>query len=180
MDDGRVTSAIGATLDGLPSKPTERRAAWVKDVYHSVDWIERHYLGPDGEDVLLFVARSYNLKRLYHHPELGVLRGNDFARPQPAKLASLKDAPVRVLRSQSGSGVALYGLVYEGRFIENPISFQLQSSWRLLFSPRKPMTLFLTYDRQSQPTAPLDRSTAARVLTAAVKSFLSQTVNAPS
>ncbi len=176
-DDGRITSAIGATLAGLTSKPTERRGAWVKDIYDSEDWIERRYLGPNGEDVLLFVARSYDLKRLYHHPELGVLRGNDFTRPQPAKLAG---APVHVLQSQSGSGVALYGLLYERRFIENPISFQLKSSWWLLFSPRKPMTLFLAYDRHSQSTAPLDRSAAARVLTAAIKSFLSQTSNAPS
>ena len=173
-DDGRVTQAVGSTLAGLVSKPTDRRAQWVEETYDSVDWIERSYTGADGANVRLFVARSYNLKRLYHHPELGVARGIDLKRSVTLSLPALNDAPVQVLRAQSGRGVAAYALLYDGELIADPIALQVRTSWELIFSARKPMTLFLVYDKQLAPTAPFDASMAARVLTEAIISFGAQ------
>ncbi len=179
-DDGRVTSAIGTTLAGLASKPTERRARWVKEVYGSDDWIERRYQGPDGRDIRLFAARSYDLKRLYHHPELGVVRGTDLKRAVTVPLADLDGAPVHVLTAQRGTGVAVYGLLYDDQFVANPITLQLRTSYELLFSAKKPMTLFLVYDRQLPPATPLDGSLAGKMLSEAVRSFLYQAVKVSS
>ena len=61
-DDGRVVDAIDNTLVGMASKPKNRRAEWVKETFDSDDWIERRYTGTEGSEVLLFVARSYDLK----------------------------------------------------------------------------------------------------------------------
>lgn len=172
--DGRVTKAIDSTLASLGSESTERRAQWVDEIYDSVDWIERRYRGADGSDVLLFVARSYNLKRLYHHPELGVARGIDLERAVTIPLPRLGGAPVHLLKAQKGRGMAAYSLLYDGEFVGDPIALQLRTAWELLFSPRKSMTLFLVYDRQLATDAAFDTSTAARVLADAVISFRKQ------
>jgi hypothetical protein len=42
----------------------------------------------------------------------------------------------------------LYALLYDDRFVENPIRFQLGQAWELLFSGRRPMTLFFLTDEQ--------------------------------
>ncbi len=70
-EDGRTTGAIAHQLAGFEGVATSRSPAWVKNVYESDDFIERRY----GGDVTLFVARSYDLKALYHHPELAIAHG---------------------------------------------------------------------------------------------------------
>lgn len=175
MEDGLQTSSISTKLAGLSSNATPRRATWVKDTYDSHDWIERRYTGQSGENILLFVARSYDLKRLYHHPEIGVLHGVGLDKGKIERLPGMTDVPVYVLKSQTGRGLAAYVLLYDGQFIENPILLQVLTSVELLFSPRKPMTLFLVYDDgRARQDASLEQSPAASVLAAAVKSFLSQ------
>jgi hypothetical protein len=178
-NDGLATKAIDATLAGLESTSTDRRAQWVEEVYGSVDWIERRYTASDGSNVLLFAARSYDLKRLYHHPELGVVRGIDLDKPEAQSLSDLNGDPVHLLHGRKGQGVVAYALLYDGEFVENPIALQLRTSWELIFSARKPMTLFLVYDKQLTPTEPFNTSTAARVLTEAITSFRGQVPRQP-
>lgn len=174
VEDGLRVSAISVTLAGLSSYPTNRRAAWVKDTFDSHDWIERRYVGTNGEIILLFVARSYDLKRLYHHPEIGILRGVDLKEGWIKRLPGMPEVPVHVLVSRTGKGLAAYVLLYDGRFVEDPIILQILTSLELLFSPKKQMTLFFAYDNGWYHDIPIEQSLALRILEEAVKGFLSQ------
>jgi len=67
-------------------------------------------------------------------------------------------------------------MLYDGEFVENPYALQLRTAWRLLFSPRKPMTLFFVHDVSLTPGTDLDEAPAVRLLHAAIRSFLSSPV----
>lgn len=172
-DDGLKASAISNTLAGFSSNTTARRASWVKETFDSFDWIERKYTGSHGENVLLFVARSYDLKRLYHHPEIGLLRGVSLRREEIIQIPGM-NVPIHVLKSPTGKGIAAYVLLYDGQFVKNPIHQQVLTSIKLLFSTKKPMTLFFVYDSETHHGASLELSPAINVLVAAVNSFFSQ------
>jgi hypothetical protein len=173
-NDGRTTRAIGTTLAGMPSQPTARKAEWVIDRLESRDWIERSY-DDQGVAVTLFVGRSYDAKRLYHHPELALLRGYETTPAGVGRSADRPDIPLHlVTTTKSGrTGLAVYALMYDGRFIENPIWFQLRTSAALLVSPPKPMTLFLANALAGGPRN-VDRAPATRVVLAAIDDFLKQ------
>lgn len=173
-DDGLRVNVIGKTLSGFSSNPTARRAAWVKDTFDSHDWVERRYTAPGNNIVLLFVARSFDLKRLYHHPEIGVLRGVDLEMKGIEKLKGTANVPAHILRSRTGKGLAAYVLHYDGRFIENPIKTQIKASLELLFSKRKAMTLFLIYVESAGPDVSLEELPASMILEAAITDFLAR------
>lgn len=176
-DDAYHTAAIAPRLAGLTSQPTARRAEWVNATFASDDWIERRYLRTDGEGLLLFVARSFDLKRLYHHPELAVAYGNDLRDEGTARLPGRPQIPIHVLRDDAaqGSGLAVYALLYDGEFVDNPYLFQLETAWRLLFTVRRAMTLFFVHDPGARPAASLAEAPAMRLLVGAIDSFQSQT-----
>jgi hypothetical protein len=180
-NDGRVTSAISRSLLDLPSEPTSRRTTWVKEIFDSDDWIERSYGKPGVEPVVLFVARSYDPKRLYHHPELALASGIDWHNRGTKRLTSRPDIPVHVLQSgrEAHTDLAVYSLLYGSRFIENPYLFQLRHAWESLFRSRKPMTLFFVHDPAATPHVPLEEACATQLLFAAIRSFLSQTPRSP-
>ena len=69
-----------------------------------------------------------------------------------------------------------YVLLYDGKFIKNPIRLQILTSLKLVFVPRKAMTLFLVYDREAKHDVSLD-APVGRILAAAIESFLSQKGN---
>jgi hypothetical protein len=174
LDDGLTATAVPEVLDGMPSTPTDRKAAWVRNILDSTDWIERTYQVA-GDDVELFVGRSYDAKRLYHHPELALLRGTETEPAGVERLPARMDVPLHVLRTARDGrrGVAVYVLIYDGRLIENPVLFQLRTSAELLVSRRRPMTLLLASDlsgrREDLASAP-----ATRVVLAALDAFSSQ------
>lgn len=172
--DGLTTRAIETTLDGASSTPTTRNPTWVKNTFESEDWIERVYHRA-GQDVRLFAGRSYDAKRLYHHPELALLRGIETSSAGVAQSAARKDIPLHVLETSKDGrrGIAVYALLYDGRFVRNPVLFQLRTSAELLVSGRKPMTLFLASDLAGSPSA-LDDAPATRVLLSAIRSFEAQ------
>jgi hypothetical protein len=157
----------------LSSHATERRATWVEKTFDTNDWIERRYTGP-GNNILLFAVRSFDLKRLYHHPEIGVLRGVDVQMEGIQKLKGMADVPAYVLKNRQGKGLAAYVLLYEGQFIENPVMTQISTSVKLLFSKRKAMTLFLVYDEHAHNDISLEQSPASKILETAITSFHSQ------
>lgn len=172
--DGRRAAALPAVLDGMPSSRTDRRPGWVANNFDSDDWVERVYR-VDRDTVTLFVARSYDAKRLYHHPELALLKGLE---PTPAgrhRVARRPAVPLHVLTTTGGgrSGVAVYALLYDGRFVDNAVLFQLQTATELLFSGRRPMTLFMASDLAGSVDR-LDDAPATRVLLAAIASFEQQ------
>ena len=172
--DGLTTRAIEVQFDRWQSEPTSRKASWVEPTFDTSDWMERRYHGPDGENVLLFVARSYDLKRLYHHPEIGILRGVDLESEGTVQLPPRPDVKVHIFRERVGGGMAGYALMYDGRFVENPVAMQLQSSLEMLFSPRKEMTLFLVYEDDLPRGSDFGESGAAHILMQAIDRFNGQ------
>lgn len=171
LDDGLKAAAIPATLDGAASVPIARRPAWIRNNFDTDDWTERTHT-VDGLEVTMFVARSFDAKRLYHHPELAVLRGTQATPSGLARAKARPEVPLHVLDTERDGrhGVAVYALLYDGHFIEDPIGFQLRTSAELLFTGRKALTLFMTSDLSGRRDD-IDQAPATRMLLAAIASF---------
>jgi hypothetical protein len=169
--DGRSTSAIPASLADYPSMPSDRNSTWGQRRFDSFDWTERNYTA-GAATIRLTVVRSYDLKALYHHPELAVAYRTSLDREHVEVAASRPDVPIHVLppASEGGPG-AMYVLHYDDRFVSDPIRFQIRTAGELLFSGRKAMTLFFVTDPSGRTTADL-RSPAGRILFGAIDSFL--------
>ena len=172
-DDGRSTAAIPDRLAGFTGVATERRPAWGEAVFAAHDWFERSYT-QGATKVRLFVGRSFNQKRLYHHPEIGLSRGVDLEPEQVVRPTSHPDWPVHLRYRQDRQGLIAYLLYYDGRFIEDPVANQLREAVPQLFAPRRPMTLFYVAQEGLPPNAPLEQTAAFEVLRAAVEQFLAQ------
>ncbi len=175
-DDGRLTNNIAVTLGDFQSKPTDKTAEWVEKRFKSQDWIERQYQDARAPSLLLFVGRSYDPKRLYHHPELALIDGSDFGETKTLRLAAHPDRPIHYLRGRQEDGAALvaYVLLYDGRFVDDPILFQLKTAWQSLFSPKKAMTLFFVSDALPASDIPIEAGRALHLLNLSIESFLSQ------
>jgi hypothetical protein len=174
VDDGQDAAAVGWTLADLQGVATERSPAWVREHYDSDNWIERQFIS-EKANITVFIARSFDFKRLYHHPENAVLHGHAFESRGTRRLPRMPNIPVRVLESASpGAGLAVYALLYDGTFVDNPYLFQVRSSWDLLLGGRKQMTLFLVHDPSNAPDVPVENSLAVRVLDEAIQQFLAQ------
>jgi hypothetical protein len=174
VDDGRKAAAVPESLAGFTSTPSGRNATWGKRRFDSDDWMERKYSG-GGHEVTLTVVRAYDLKALYHHPELAVAyhEGHTFERQETLRLSQRPDVPVHVVRSAAPDpAVSMYVLHYDGAYIDNPITFQLRTAFELLFSGRKPMTLI--YAQDASPQSDLATAPVTNLLIAAVSGFDSQ------
>jgi len=170
VTDGRDTASIPSTLLSYTSAPTKRPVVWGEDHFDSHDWFERQYvLGSDT--VVLTVVRSYDLKALYHHPELAVAYHQaKYDHSAIDAMPGRPDMPVHVLTNPQ-QGVSLYLLHYDGRFIADPIAFQIRAAGELLFSGRKPMTLFYARDDAAPGGVAPTQLPAARLLLEAVAHF---------
>jgi hypothetical protein len=162
VTDGRSTQSIPTVLAGQTGGATDRGTGWAKTSLAAEDAIERRY----GPDITLFAARSFDAKRLYHHPELAVAYGRSYlasgSRPAAAR-------PEVVVHWLTGDNVwALYVLAYGDTFVADPIRFELRRALTNLVRPREPMTLFFVHGRGQPP--PLGEA----VLLAAVDSFRAQ------
>lgn len=171
VDDGRNAKAVPQVLNGFASEATNRPAEWGRRRFESQDWIERRYLS-GGDQVVLTVVRSFDLKALYHHPELAAAYGTDF---QPARVQTFvaqPDVPVFVLEPRTEGPAAFYVLRYGDDFVTNPILFQIRTAGELLFTGRRAMTLFFAQQSGSpRVTSELSRQPALTVLLAAVRAF---------
>jgi hypothetical protein len=154
---------------GQAGTPTSRSDAWALKKFDTDDWIQRSYY---GGDVTLTIVRSFDAKRLYHHPELAIAYPGEYAAATVRRLSPRPDVPVFVLSGQNANRDlrCLYALLYDGRYIDNPIGFQLRSSLELLVSRRKPMTLVFVRESGIRNTDPVDQSRGAQALIAAVES----------
>ena len=171
--DGRSAKAIPMKLADETGTTTKRRANWGEDRFSSSDWIERQYGGATG--VRLFVGRSMDPKKLYHHPELALDDSDQFGGSTTIRLPQRGDVPIHVLRGtgDNSSRLAMYALHYEDGYVDDPILFQLRTSFRLLFSRRRPMTLFFA-TQSLKPNETVESSRAASLLLAAMESFEKQ------
>lgn len=173
VHDGRSARAIPARLAGEIGADAKRRADWGVDRFASDDWIDRRYATP-GE-VKLVVARSFDAKKLYHHPELAVDYGEGYSTTETLRFPQRSDVPVHVLRGgvNNSRRVALYTLHYDEGYVDDPIRFQLRTSIQSLFSRRRAMTLF--FAAQDLPEgAAIESSPAASLLLAAMDAFEKQ------
>ena len=168
VTDGRATAAIPATLLTYSSSPTKRPVNWGASHFDSQDWFEREYVA-NGDKVVLTVVRSYDLKALYHHPELAVTE-NTFSSTELTRFTQRPDIPVYVLHAESG-GVALYALHYDSAFVQDPIRFQLRTAGELLFSGRKAMTLFFLTDDDGVPGSGVESLPSLGLFFAAIDRF---------
>ena len=174
--DNRTTAAVPIVVVGFAGAPSSRDAGWGARRFESQDWMERVYAS-GSKQVLLSVIRSYDLKRLYHHPELDIAYGVGFAQSRIARDAGHPGMPVHVLRSPSTDSVAsaAYLLEYDGEFIEDPVWFQIRTTGALLFRGRQQMTIFFARDLQPQPESVHDGDLpSVRLVRAAAEAFLTQ------
>jgi hypothetical protein len=171
-DDGKSVQSIPIALAGFTSQPYLRhKDPWVKSLFDSEDWMERIYKNSKGEKVRLFAARSYDYKRLYHHPELALSHGINLKEEGIINLPGVPEIPVFILRNSSGHGVVAYALLHEGKFIQNPVSHQIKEIFTQLFRSRKAMTLFYVSDTTSTVSDKFNKTSTASILASAIKSF---------
>lgn len=168
--DGRATQMIPMSLAGYEGAPSGRNATWGKRRFESDDWMERIYKS-GGDEVKLSVIRSYDPKSLYHHPELAVSYGPSWVRSEVKRFPQRSEIPIHMLYTDGGA-VAMYVLHYDDRFVQDPIMFQLRTAGELLFSGRKPMTLFFVTDQSVPSSADISTLPSASLLFAAIDRFL--------
>src|SRR5690606_3313011 len=111
-DEGPVLAeAIPETIEGFRGTPTKRRDASIRRSFDATDWVERRYVRGNDE-VTLLVARSFDMKKLYHHPELAVVDGIEF-RPARVETYASSGVPidVHVLEGER-AGLLAYALLY--------------------------------------------------------------------
>ena len=82
--------------------------------------------------------------------------------------------PVNLLRKDMRPNIAAFVLLYDGKFIDNPISHQIRDSLKQLISARKPMTLFYIADDNAPKNTAFIQSPAASLLNKAIKDFMGQ------
>ena len=175
IDDGRSTESIPHVFGEFSSEPYKRHnAQWVKQVFDSQDWIDRIYKNSSDIKVRLFVARSYDLKRLYHHPELGLSHGADLKSEGIVMLHGTSEIPVHLFEKRSGHGLVAYVLSYDGLFLKEPITYQLLAAFKQLISAKKAMTIFYVSDSITHNNTDFSQTSAAIILGEAIKYFEAQ------
>jgi hypothetical protein len=173
-DDGLSVKNINTVLDNFNSISTNRHSEWGKETFGSEDWIERIYTDEKGKSLRLFVGRSYDHKRLYHHPELALSYAKDLRSIGQLGLPGQPEIPVNLLHNETRPNMAAFVLLYDGKFIDNPILHQLKDSFKQLVSGRKPITLFYIVDDNEPENSVFIQSPAASLLNKAIKDFISQ------
>lgn len=171
--DGRRTSQLPQLLADYRAIPGKRSVGWGQRRFESDDWIDRRYMRA-GDEVTLTVVRSYDLKALYHHPELAIAYhdGHTFQPERIERFPGREAIPVHVLQAVApDTAIAMYVLEYDRMFVDNPIMFQIRTAGALLFSARKPMTLLFIEDATTAPNIDLRSAGVTRVLFEAVDRF---------
>jgi hypothetical protein len=169
--DGLSANVVPGVLAGFPSTPTDRDAGWGGRRFDSPDWMERRY-SAGGSEVVVTVLRSYDHKRLYHHPELDIAYGTTYLSETRHQFDARPDAVVRVLSSGGErAAMAAYVLHYDGSFVDDPVVFQIRAAGEMLFRPRRPMTLLFARESSVPRGAVLQDTGLVRVLLAAVDAF---------
>jgi len=174
VDDGLSVKNIKSVLDNFNSTPTNRQPGWGEETFGSEDWLERAYTDEQGKSLRLFVGRSYDHKRLYHHPELALSYAKGLTGTGLVNLPGQPDIPVNLLYNDARSNMAAFVLLYDGKFIENPISYQIQDSLKQLVSARKPMTLFYVVDDNAPKNTTFIQTPGASLLNKAINDFMAQ------
>lgn len=128
-------------VEGSVGVDVERHATWAKDAFDADVWLERRYDLSSGP-VTVFLVRGYDLKKIYHHPEIAVLRGRSLER---ARTGEIEGEPVYVLRNLTDGESMVYALIYDGDWVGSPLRLQVYSALTSLWRGRRPVTLVAVY-----------------------------------
>jgi hypothetical protein len=170
VETPRVSEALPVVLDGRSSSATERKAGNIRREFDSEDWVERTYVAMGADPLTVLVVRSYDMKRLYHHPELAV-SNREYERDRVVTVeAGGRAEQVHVLPGTS-TGLAAYALIYRGNTIGNPYAFQLRVAPELLLTGRRPLTLVFVEDPAGRDGDDVAGAPAVRALMAAVSAL---------
>lgn len=145
IDDGRRAAMVPDVLgEFIATAPGVHSEAWMWRTFESRDWVERDYRDPGGTVIRLSIVRSYDAKRLYHHPELALTDGIDLESAGTRPAPGTPEVTVHVLDGAVGP-VAAYVLLYGDRAVARPYLFQMRLATEQLFSGRQAMTLFFAF-----------------------------------
>jgi len=173
-NDGRSVKNISTTLGAFISTPSKRNDQWGKSVFNSEDWFERIYQNKENTKVRLFIASSFDLKALYHHPELALSYAQNLSNKNISTLPNHPEIPVHILKNDDSSIIVAYVLMHNDTFIKDPIKYQLTESFRLLISQKKAMILFYTSQTALPGYSNLYLKTSTTLLSLAIQAFHSQ------
>jgi hypothetical protein len=152
----KVTAAsLPAEVVGTPGVATTTPPVWMPDTFSEDSWAEKTYDVSGVGRLTLVVARGYDLKKLYHHPEIAVLRGRTFEPVRHAALAGGEPVYVLVNRSNERES-AVYALVYDNSWVGNPYLLQMSSAFTSIWARRRPLTLVFAHGpvlKDGEPTA---------------------------
>ena len=162
-----LSEALPSVLAGQMSQPTTRKATTIRREFASDDWVERVYASGLGPGVKVLAVRSYDMKRLYHHPELAISDANYGTAEVHEVPAADGPLAVHVLHGEKG-GTAAYALLYKGRTVSNPYLFQLRVAPEFLLLGQRPLTLVFAEDEtgrgdQSAADAPAVQRVVAAI-----------------
>ncbi len=175
ITDGKDLSKIPTKFADFISKPSKKLPIWGKEVFNTDEWVERIYRNRKFKTVRLFIARSYDHKRLYHHPELALSYGVSMSNKEMLNLTEHPGINIYFLANDDYTKQAAYVLLYDKQFIDKPILHQLSESFRLLLNPRKPITLFYASQEFPDGNKDFENTAFAEVLINAIKQFQAQT-----
>lgn len=177
IDDGVFVKTINPELNHFTSSFSKRHAGYGEETFGSQDWIERIYTNEEGKSVRLFIAKGYDHKRLYHHPELALSYAKDLRRSGQTQLAERPEIAVNILHNSTQSNMAAYALLYDGKFIDNPILHQIRDSFNLLISARKPIVIFYVSDDTPSKNASFNETIVASLLGKAIADYQAQAMS---
>jgi hypothetical protein len=167
-----AADVLPAMLDGRYGVDTGRTGRSVQRAFATDDWVERQYQTSEGRSVTLLVARTHDMKRVYHHPELAVVSGIEFNRARVVEVAAPdRTGDVVHLHVLEGErrALAAYALLYRGETVARPFLFQILVAPDLLLRGRRPMTLVFGLDREfTAGEVPVQEAPVIQLVTAAV------------
>jgi hypothetical protein len=136
----------------------DTRGAWMKRVFSAVQWKEAS-LPPAGSSAQFktSVIRSYDPKKLYHHPESGLIQKASLnSRGTESIEINSESIPIQRVyyAAADRATIVAYMLVYGSRPVANPYVAQFTALARQLRRGRMPMTMFFI-----SGTGPLSQET---------------------
>ena len=140
LEPGALDALLPTEIDGIGSSARgSREAPWIKENYGADDFVTRRF-----DDIGFFAARSYDAKKLFHFPELGLDYGRGVTKRRIEELETAAGTvPMRVLefRRSGGMNLSAYVLLYGRRTVRDPVVFLAATIPERFVGRREPMTL---------------------------------------
>lgn len=149
-DRGPNAASLDVRVQGAAVAQTSKSARWFEESFRTSDAVEREFTGVGGRVVRLTIIRSFDAKLLYHHPENVVAYAQALHEHAVIRVPTHPGVPVHRLQTEPGNSrraLGFYALRYRGRWVEEPVRFQLGLMASLLVNGREPTTLLFVQTR---------------------------------